>query len=111
MIDLMEAIIWLEGIKANNPESKQMDISDVELMLYRFDQDAEVTIEDVVMWHPEERYIRVKSEHLNEFNEDEDEEIKTIELHFNSTDAMETMHLALGSLLRRHYETQLDKMK
>ena len=113
MINLLEALVWLEGIKANGDGSGKMDISDVELMLHMYDQECEFTIADVVMWHPEERYIRVREENFNECNtnDDGDVEDRHMEIYFDSTDAMEVMHLALGSLLRRHYETQLDKMK
>ena len=112
MINLFEALVWLEGIKANNPESKQMDISDVELMLQAYDQECEFTIGDVVLWHPEDRYIRVKEKNFNcNTNEDGDVEDKHMTIHFDSIDAMETMHLALGSLLKKHYETSLAKLK
>ena len=108
MISLMEALMWLEGKKSENDGSKKIDISDVEFMLNACDQDAVVSVDTIVMWHPEERYIRVVEEN---YNEDIEPEHKYVDIHFNTIDAMETMHLALGSLLRRHYETQLDKMK
>ena len=103
----MEALMWLEGKKSENDGRKTIDISDVELMLNCFDKDAEISVDTIVMWHPEERFIRVVEEN---YNEDLDPEDKYVDIHFNTIDAMETMHLALGSLLRRHYENQLDKM-
>ena len=112
MINRMEAEIWLENWTSNDDDSGKMDISDVQWMLKTFDKDCEVTIEEVIVWHPQERYIKVRSEQLDEFNEDVTlSDAKTIELHFNSIDAMETMYEALGNLLKKHYETQMEKFK
>ena len=108
MISLMEALMWLEGKKSENDGRKTIDISDVEFMLNACDQDAVVSVDTIVMWHPEERFIRVVEENYNEDIEPED---KYVDIHFNSIDAMETMHLALGSLLKKHYETSLAKLK
>lgn len=104
----MEALKWLEGKKWENEGSKKIDISDVELMLNACDQDAVISVDKIVMWHPEERYIRVVEENYNEDIEPED---KYVDIGFNSIDVMETMHEALGHLLKKHYETQMNKLK
>ena len=100
----MDALLWCEGQKEHN-ERKMVSIQAVELMLQKLDASASIGVTELCCYHPEHKYVRL----VEEFNGTD--ERNEIEIYFHTIDVIESLHTALGDMLKKHYETQLEKLK
>ena len=100
----MDALMWCEQNKQHN-DRKMVSIEMVENMLKAMDASASIGVTELCCYHPEDKYVRL----VEEFNGTD--ERNEIEIYFHTIDVIESLHTALGDMLKKHYETQLEKLK
>ena len=102
MISYTDIMMFLN---CEQEKSDLVSINKLKEVIESLEGDGSIGIECVRSWHPEQKSITIFEDDL--FEEDR----PPIELCFINIDAVETMYLALASILRHHYSAGLDKLK
>ena len=98
MISYDEIILWLD---AEQSRADSVSIERLREVLNKFDDQDGIGIESVRCWQPDERSVTLDVSAISD---------ESVDIVFTTTDSMETMYLALGSMLRHHYSKQLEKL-
>ena len=102
MISYTDLMMFLDS---EQQKSDLVSISKLKEVIESLEGDGSIGIECVRSWHPEQKSVTIFEDDL--FEEDR----PPIELCFINTDAVETMYLALASILRHHYTKGLENLK
>ena len=102
MISYTDIMMFLDS---EQQKSDLVSIAKLKEIIESLEGDGSFGIECVRSWHPEQKSVTIFEDGL--FDDDR----PPIELCFINTDAVETMYLALASILRHHYSAGLEKLK
>jgi hypothetical protein len=86
-------------------KSDVVSIAKLKEVIENLQGDGSIGVDSVISWHPERKSVLISEDDL--CGEDQ----PPIELCFTNISSVETMYLALSSMLRHHYTAGLEKLK
>jgi hypothetical protein len=101
MINYLDLVQWIDS---EQTMADSVSLVRLRQIVENLEGDNSIGIESIRCWSPKEKTITIMEDSF-------DLDQPPIDLCFIDIDAVETMYLALGSILKHHYTEGLEKLK